>query len=189
MNGKELLEAMSFIDEELLAEAEAPARGSGWKRWSALAACVCILSLSGFYLRWQHGGITADTASPESALAMGAAEHDAVLTEECAAEGTPREAETNEIADEAGSIESAGEAEAAAPTARIRAIELTEGGFIALVLTDVQGLEGMTVTVIPEAGLDLSGVEAGAEYTVWILPTEEDGTLRICDIRQEEQED
>ena len=182
MNGKELLEAMSFIDEELLAEAEAPVRKSGWTRWGALAACLCILLLGTFSFRklFRAGpteGID-DSAAPETALAAGTAQDSCSLTAE-SAEEEPREAGTHDMADEADALH----------TARVRIIELTQEGFTALILTDEEDLKGLTVTVIPEEGVDLSGVETEKEYDVWFHTSEEDGILRIWDIQPAEQEE
>ena len=74
-------------------------------------------------------------------------------------------------------------------TARVRIIELTQEGFTALILTDEEDLKGLTVTVIPEEGVDLSGVETEKEYDVWFHTSEEDGILRIWDIQPAEQEE
>jgi len=185
MNGKNLLEALSYIDEELLAEADLPARQNGWRRWGALAACLCILILGTISMRQLYrNGLTegaADQSVPEVAMAAGSAQHDSALTAE-SAEEEPQEAGTPELTDEARNT-------ASLPTAQVRIIEITENGIIALVLTPEQDLEGLNVTLIPEEGMDLSMIEAGREYTVQILATEADGSLQICDIRPTEQEE
>ena len=184
MNGKELLEALSYIDEELLAEADLPAQRNRWRQWGALAACLCILLLGTLSFRqlFRNGAIegTADEAAPEIAMAAGSAQYDSALTAESAEE--PQEAGTPELTDEARNT-------ASLPTAQVRIIEITENGVIALVLTPEQDLEGLTVTLIPEEGMDLSQVEEGREYTVHIIASEEDGSLRIYDIRLTEQEE
>lgn len=182
MNGKELLEAMSFIDEELLAEAEAPRRRIAWRSWGTLAACLCIIVLGTISFRLLSGGPTeglADQAAPEAALAAGAMQDSITASQERAEE--PQEAGIPELADEAGAE--------ALPTTRVRIIALTEDGLIALVLTEARELQGLTVTLIPEEGMDISGVEAGKEYTVWATASEEDGVLRIWDIQPADQED
>ena len=186
MNGKELLEAMSFIDEELLVEAEAPVRKSGWTRWGALAACLCILLLGTFSFRklFRAGpteGID-DSAAPETAMAAGGRQDNSSITVE-QAEEDPRAAGSSQLTDEAGA-----DADASG-SARVRIMELTENGFIALILTGDPELGGMTVTAVPEEGIDLSEVEEGKEYTVRFTASEEDGILRIFDIRPTEQED
>ena len=182
MNGKELLEAMSFIDEELLAEAEAPVRGKGRNRWGALAACLSIIILGTISFRLLSGGPTeglTDQAVPEAALAAGAMQDSITASQERAEE--PQEAGTPELADEA-------DAELL-PATQVRIIEVTEDGLIALILTEARDLQGLTVTLIPEEGMDISGVEAGKEYTVWTTASEEDGILRIWDIQPADQED
>ena len=183
MNGKELLEAMSFIDEELLAEAEAPRRRIAWRSWGTLAACLSIIVLGTISFRLLSGGPTeglADQAAPEAALAAGAMQ-DSITASQEHAEEEPPEAGTPELADEAGAE--------VLPATQVRIIEVTEDGFIALVLTEARELQGLTVTLIPEEGMDISGVEAGKEYTVWATASEEDGILRIWDIQPADQED
>lgn len=182
MNGKELLEAMSFIDEELLAEAEAPVRRKGRNRWGALAACLSIIVLGTLSFRLLSGSPTeglADQTAPEAALAAGAMQDSITASQERAEE--PQEAGTPELADEA-------DAEVL-PATQVRIIEVTEDGLIALILTEARDLQGLTVTLIPEEGIDISGVEAGKEYTVWTTASEEDGILRIWDIQPADQED
>ena len=182
MNGKELLEAMSFIDEELLAEAEAPVRRKGRNRWGALAACLSIIILGTISFRLLSGGPTeglSDQTAPEAALAAGAMQDRITASQERAEE--PQEAGTPELADEAGAE--------VLPATQVRIIEVTEDGLIALILTEARDLQGLTVTLIPEEGMDISGVEAGKEYTVWATASEEDGVLRIWDIQPADQED
>ena len=186
MNGKDLLEALSYIDEELLAEADLPARQNRWRQWGPLAACLCILILGTVSMRQLYrDGLTegaADQSVPELAMAAGSAQYDSSLTAESAEEEEPQEAGTPELTDEARNTTSL-------PTAQVRIIEITENGIIALVLTPEQDLEGLTVMLIPEEGVDLSLVEVGREYTVWFAASEEDGSLRICDISPTEQEE
>ena len=50
MNGRDLLEAMSFLDEELVAASDAPPRAIPWKRTLSLAACFCFLLVAAFFL-------------------------------------------------------------------------------------------------------------------------------------------
>ncbi len=66
MNGRELLEAMSFLDEELIAASEAPMPKPQWQRWGALAACVALLMACSFaWLTLGRGG--AKEAADEAA--------------------------------------------------------------------------------------------------------------------------
>ena len=186
MNGKELLEALSYIDEELLAEADLPARQNGWRRWGALAACLCILILGSISMRQLYRNGLAeragDQAAQEPAMAAGSAQYDSALTAESAEEEEVRAIETQEFTDEANNA-------AALFTAQIKIVEMDEDRIIALMLTPEQDLEGLTVTLIPEEGVDLAPVEVGREYIVWFTASEEDGSLRICDIRPTEQEE
>lgn len=49
MNGKDLFSGMSFVEERLVNEAETERPASGrfaWKRWAAIAACLCLIVLS-----------------------------------------------------------------------------------------------------------------------------------------------
>lgn len=49
MNGKDLFSGMSFVEERLVNEAEterAPSGRVAWKRWTAIAACLCLIVLS-----------------------------------------------------------------------------------------------------------------------------------------------
>ena len=106
---------------------------------------------------------------------------DSISSSQNRAEEEPQEAGTPELADEA-------DAEVL-PATQVRIIEVTEDGLIALILTEARDLQGLTVTLIPEEGMDISGVEAGKEYTVWATASEEDGILRIWNIQPADQED
>ena len=49
MNGKDLFSGISFVEERLVNEAEterAPSGRVAWKRWTAIAACLCLIVLS-----------------------------------------------------------------------------------------------------------------------------------------------
>ena len=50
MNGRDLLEAMSFLDEELVAASDTAPGVIPWKRILTLAACLCIVLLGAFSL-------------------------------------------------------------------------------------------------------------------------------------------
>ncbi len=66
MNGRELLEAMSFIDEDLIAASEAPPKIIPWKRWGALAACLAVLVMGSF--AWLSLGRGGDSKAADTAL-------------------------------------------------------------------------------------------------------------------------
>lgn len=66
MNGKDLLEGMSYVDEQLVDEAETGViRGASrrvWMRWASLAACLCVVVVGAFVYRNFYGsGITETT--------------------------------------------------------------------------------------------------------------------------------
>ena len=55
MNGKDFFEAMSYVDERFVDEAEngkiPKTTGSLWIRWGSLAACLCLMVLAVYGLR------------------------------------------------------------------------------------------------------------------------------------------
>lgn len=56
MNGKDLFNGMSFVEERLVNEAETDRPEcvrTPWKRWTAFAACLCIL-IAGAVYGWDH---------------------------------------------------------------------------------------------------------------------------------------
>lgn len=70
MNGRELLEAMSFIDEDLVNASQTPARKLPVRRLAALAACLCLAVLGTLAISWlgpMKSAQTADTAMMEAA--------------------------------------------------------------------------------------------------------------------------
>ena len=102
MNGRELLEALSYIDEELLAAAEAPVKKTSQRRWTALAACLCILILGVFSFRQMEKSAktegTADQCTPEAMMAMGTGQETYAAMESAAEEpmdAAPEEGEPN----------------------------------------------------------------------------------------------
>ena len=75
MNGKDLFSGMSFVEERLVNEAETERPASGrfaWKRWAAIAACLCLILLSVFALELRpDGGVTeGGAAEPGAADSM-----------------------------------------------------------------------------------------------------------------------
>lgn len=71
MIGLELLEAMSFVDEKYVDEAEEEPllrkMWGGWIRWASLAACLCFVVLGGFAYQWIQSSAPAESESVESA--------------------------------------------------------------------------------------------------------------------------
>lgn len=187
MNGRELLEAMSFIDDELLAASEAPRRKTPWKRWAALAACLCILVLGTFSFRQMEKSAkteaAADQCAPEAMMAMGTGQETAAAPES-AEEEAPREAGMTETTAADGSSYSLDEfAGETAPTARVEILEVTENGFVARILEmsyPFTGEETVTLALTEDLTLDLS---VGSEYTVRIESfDQESGILLVCGI-------
>lgn len=173
MNGRELLEAMSFIDDALVQESEGSRKQLPWRRWASLAACVCVLIL-GSLVYTQGANKSAKTEGiPETSPAM-AAGSIAQAAPEAAPEEEPRE---NPFTDSAGP----GQVTEDAASALIR-LENAEGSDItATVLAyGAAPVEPAKVTLLlPE---DFEGaLIPGALYTVEVLSWEEN-TLRIGSI-------
>lgn len=74
MNGKDLFSGMSFVEERLVGEAETERATSGrvaWKRWTAIAACLCLILLSVFALHSRsEGEMTEGIAGQDAADSM-----------------------------------------------------------------------------------------------------------------------
>ena len=186
MNGRELLEALSYIDEELLAAAEAPVKKTSRRRWTALAACLCILILGAFSFRQMEKSAktegTADQCAPEAMMAMGARQETYAAMESAAEEpmdaapeeGEPNNAlcDTDEVTSEAASLP-------------VKLIELTDGGFIAQV---VGAEDPLTVTVLFTEDILLPTLTEGAEYYVTVVSAEEDGTLWVSAVEPAQEE-
>lgn len=68
MTGQELLEALSFVDERYIAEAETTQirKNTVWTKWVSMAACICIL-ITGVYAysqMQQKNAAVLETAAP-----------------------------------------------------------------------------------------------------------------------------
>ena len=68
MTGTKLLEALSFVDEKYIQEAEsAQLRKIPWMKVLSVAACLCILIVGAFALEnMGHKGVTEEAAAPEA---------------------------------------------------------------------------------------------------------------------------
>lgn len=179
MNGKELLEALSFLDEDLLEE-PAQVKKIPWRRWVSLAACLCVLIFGVVSLtQLKNASVTegmADECAPETLAAAGAAPE--------APQESADTAEENRTMDNY-SAESAAEE---APL-KVRLVELTEGGFVAQVLTEDQDLEGLTVTVLLTEDARVPELIPGEIYEVHVLSPEADGTLWATAVEPAAQEE
>ena len=142
MTGQEILEALSFVDERYVAEAETArlGRNTPWMKWVSMAACLCILITGVYaYKLLQPKGATESMAEPEAAAPQAMAEataeeasaHDRDMVEEAAPEAAP------EAAAEGSTIVST----AIVEYAKVRVIKTIEGadyevGYEAVVLAD-----------------------------------------------------
>lgn len=182
MNGRELLEALSYIDEELLAASEKPAKKTSWRQWTALAACLCILILGVFSFRQMEKTAktegAADQRAPEAMMATGRSRETEAATE--AAEEEPMAAGSDDAALETEAYNGLFDAECEASESdylRVKLIELTQGGFIAQVIGDEA--DALTVTVLFAEGIRIPVLAEGEAYFITVESAEEDGTLWV----------
>ena len=58
MNGEQLMNAFSCLDDELIERSEAEKPGIKWRKWAGMAACVMILTVAILAARgmWQKPG-------------------------------------------------------------------------------------------------------------------------------------
>lgn len=152
MNGQDLLEAMSFLDEELVAASDAPARVFPWKQAVSLAACFCVLLLGTFaFLRFANQG----KSNASEAVAFTAAAPQDSGQPETAAAGA-----SNEVLKDACSTE--------APSILVRLEELTETGFRGTVLEDGSDWnQGDSLLIEYAEGFLPDPLTPGTEYRIW----------------------
>ena len=171
MTGTKLLEALSFVDEKYIQEAEnAKLRtGTPWMKILSVAACLCIL-LTGVYAfsRMQQKTAETEAAAPpmagqdiveEAAPAATAAAPEAALEDTAPAEAPTaagaapkQESGTEEhAAEEEGFSAAAGELEQI-PFVRLEIIQILE--------------EGKFTAVVDAVDENPTSVEAGMELTV-----------------------
>lgn len=153
MNGRDLLEAMSFLDEELVAASDPPPRAIPWKRALSLAACFCVLLAGAFFLFRLNPANDAKESATEAAMFSAAnAEADAALPE---------------TACDGGEAPAAGNAsEELSYTVRLE--ELTETGFRATALEDTPDWEqGESILMEYAEGFLPDALSPGTEYRVW----------------------
>lgn len=158
MTGAELFEALSFVDEKYIQEAETArlGRNTPWMKVLSVAACLCIL-ITGVYAfsRMQTKGAMesiSEAAAPEAAMEAVPAATEAAPTEEFRAEGSAAEKEDYSAA--AGELEQI-------PFVRLRITEVLEDGSFA--------------ATVEAVGEDPTSMETGMELTVVIDPAKMSG--------------
>ena len=158
MTGTELLEALSFVDEKYIQEAEnAKLRtGTPWMKILSVAACLCIL-LTGAYAL---GRMQQKTAAPEAAAPPMAMPESAI--EEAAPAATaaaPREESVTAAPEAPLPVEEevASDELQHIPYAQLRILGKTEDGFavvVEAVSEDPTPLEtGMELTIVFDASM------------------------------------
>lgn len=154
MNGRDLLEAMSFLDEELVASSDAPPRAFPWKRVLSLAACFCIVLAGAFFLFRLNPANQAKESATEAAMFSATnAAADAALPETACDVG---EAPAADNASEELSY-------------TVRLEELTETGFRATALEDTPDWEqGESILMEYAEGFLPDALTPGTEYRVWV---------------------
>lgn len=175
MTGADLLEALSFVDEKYIQEAE-NARLSAkipWVKVLSVAACLCILIT---------GALALERMSAETEAAAPAIPESAEILEEPAAAAPKEEAGTPFMPEEAFS-ESAAEVKvptdelAHVPYAKLRVVTILEDGSFEAIAEATQEMEmdtRVTVVVDPskvpgaeETILDTIGVVEGALVEIY----------------------
>lgn len=146
MTGTQLLEALSFVDEQYIHEADIPlaGRNTPWMKILSVAACLCIL-ITGVYAygRTQNKGVM-ESMKEEAAAPAAPAEAPAATAEAPRQESVVEEAAPEEVrAPAAGELEHI-------PYARLRILDVTEDGYTVLVE------EVAEMSSIVEAGMELT---------------------------------
>ena len=141
MTGTQLLEALGFVDEAYIQEAETAqlGRNTPWMKILSVAACMCILITGVYaYQLFQPKGAT-ESMQEAAAPAAPAATAEAPRQESVMEEAAPEEVR----APAAGELEHI-------PYARLRILSVTEDGYTVLVE------EVAEITSVVEAGMELT---------------------------------
>ena len=182
MTGKELLEALSFVDERFIAEAETARLGVRipWVKILSAAACLCIL-IAGVFALDNIGYKSAETeaAAPPAAIpeaAPEAAPEKAPALEEAEAEAEPIPPYPAEDPIPAGELHHI-------PYARLRVIHVEDDGSVTAIVEETDAdtnlfEEEMQVTVIV-AATKVPGANAEVQNDLRILHT--DAKIEITD--------
>ena len=164
MTGTELLEALSFVDEKYIQEAETAKQRTGtpWMKLLSVAACLGILVVGAYALQQtQFKHVTTETAAAPAAPAATIIT-DAALTEEMGAPKEEASMEVPELPAEVVEIVPSGELQQV-PYARLRVTRVLRGGSFEAIAEATRDMEVDTqVTVVvdpskvPGAGREIS---------------------------------
>ena len=172
MTGMELLEALSFVDEKFVAEAETAKLGRNvpWMKLLSVAACLCILLAGAFALEnMGHKRAETEAAAPAAPMAAAPAATEAAPKEEITEEATPEAplpVEEEKASDELQHI----------PYAKLRVVKVLEdGSFEAIAEADETMEMDTQVRVIVDPSkvpgavggrVDIFSVSEGAEFDI-----------------------
>ena len=175
MTGQKLLEALSFVDERYIAEAETAKLGRNipWMKWVSMAACVCILITGVFaYSQMQQKTAAPEAAAPPAAIPEAAPEEAPALDRQWE-EAMP------EAAPEAAPPMPEAEAEAE-PIPPYPAEEITPAGelhhisYARLRVTNIRE-DGSFDAIVEETNADTNLFENGQQATVVVDPAKVPG--------------
>ena len=169
MNGKELLLALSYVEEKFVDEAEnesikKPGRAKA-SRWIALAACLCIVVGAAF--AWMSYPIRLGEHAVETADPVGAA-------------GVPEQEIEEELSTALPQEEAAEEGSVTAPYIRLQIQERTPEGVTGIV-TEVYGTEAF------QEGDRLSLIQAVAEESKSVCEDAADREAALRIVRDGEE--
>ena len=178
MTGTELLEALSYVDERYIAEAETAKLHPGvpWMKVLSVAACLCILITGAFALE----RMTDKYAETEAAAPAAKVEEFPAQEELSKTEAAPKEEMTDEVAPEppmAVEEEVASHELQHIPNAKLRVVKVLEEGRFVAIAEATQEMEAdtqVTVVVDPskvpgqkeEVNNDFSGIVEDAVVTI-----------------------
>ena len=169
MTGMELLEALSFVDEKFVAEAETAKLGRNvpWMKLLSVTACLCILLAGAFALEnLGYKSTEMEAAAPAAPLAAAPAEQEAApkeeITEEAAPEA-PLPVEEEMASDELQHV----------PYAKLRVVKVLDDGSFVAIAEATQEMETDTQVTVVVDPARVPGAEEGTTDTVVV----EEGAL------------
>ena len=153
MTGTELFEAMSFVDERFIAEADTAKLGRNvpWMKLISLAACLCIIVTGAFALeRMTDKCAETEAAAPAAPMEAAPAATQAAMHEEAAPmEGAPLAPETTAEESLTEDITQAAGELTHIPYAKLRVTKAPKDGSFEAVVEATQEMEVDTqVTVV-----------------------------------------